>query len=515
MSVDVSQKGKKMVGKIEENRKSKLVIYLTYFYIMLPFMIFAAGWIGKRYCIFIVPLLIVCFWRACSESNSIWIPEINRSNFTKIIFIIAVIFIWVYYSGIGRLVFQNTDHNCRNAIFEVLVEYEWPVYNYNVDLSKFPEGTTATSLVYYIGFWLPSAVVGKIFGVEAGYGFQVFWAVLGIVLVYYYLCARKEKLLVWPLAILIFFSGLDIVGQYFRGVDLFTMANDIHIEWWMEPYQYSSITTQLYWVFNQAIPAWLCTVFAYVQKNNRSLMLILACCMLPSTFPFISLLVLVVFWMLSRKYEFTSDNSVKGHLKGWVTAVAKDTFTVQNVLGGGIIGILSFLYLSVNLSGTRVMQESEYGVLFENNLSKYLIFIILEAGVYFVSIYRYQKDNKLYYLILLGFLIIPPIKVGSGGDFCMRASIPLLFILMIMVMDTLEMARKNRDKTVMVSLIILLCIGSVTPIHEMVRSVKITTERINNSEQVYETSIDTQQLLNAPNFSGATDHSFFFKYIAK
>ena len=496
-------------------RKPKVIIYLTYLYLMLPFLIFAVGWFGMRYCIFIVPALILCFWKAYKDTDQTWIPEINRNNLVKIIFILVVIFIWVYYSGIGRLVFQNTDHNCRNAVYETLVRYEWPIYNYDVDLSKFAEGTTATSLVYYIGFWLPSAVVGKEFGIDAGYGFQVFWAVLGIMLVYYYLCARKEKVLVWPLAVLIFFSGLDIVGQYFRGVDLSTMANDIHIEWWMEPYQYSSVTTQLYWVFNQAIPAWLCTVFAYVQKNNRSLVLILACCMLPSTFPFIGLLMLVVFWMLSRKYEFVSDKSVKGRLRGWGMAAAKDTFTIQNVLGGGIIGIISFLYLSVNLSGTKLMQDSKYGVLYENNLSKYLIFIILEVGVYFFSIYKYQKNNELYYFVLLGLLIIPPIKVGSAGDFCMRASIPLLFVLMIMVMDTLEMAKKNRDKIVVTSLIVLLCIGAITPLHELVRSVKVTTERINNSEQVYETAIDTQQLLNSPNFSGATDHSFFFKYIAK
>ena len=161
------------------------------------------------------------------------------------------------------------------------------------------------------------------------------------------------------------------------------------------------------------------------------------------------------------------------------------------------------------------MQESPLGALYNNSLSKYLIFIILEAGVYFVTIYKYQQKNRLYYLVLLGLLIIPPIKVGSAGDFCMRASIPLLFILMIMVMDTLELAKKNSDKIVLTSLIVLLCIGAVTPLHEMVRAVKITTERINNSEQVYETSIDTQQLLNSPNFSGATDDSFFFKYIAK
>ena len=276
-----------------------------------------------------------------------------------------------------------------------------------------------------------------------------------------------------------------------------------------------NITTQLYWVFNQAIPAWLCTVFAYTQKNNRSIVLILASCMLPATLPFIGLLVLVVFWMISRKYEYESDGTIKGRLKGWTRVAAKDTFTIQNVVGGGIIGILSFLYLSVNLSGGKLMQESPLGALYNNSLSKYLIFIILEAGVYFVTIYKYQQKNRLYYLVLLGLLIIPPIKVGSAGDFCMRASIPLLFILMIMVMDTLELAKKNRDKIVLTSLIVLLCIGAVTPLHEMVRAVKMTAERINNSEQVYETSIDTQQLLNSPNFSGATDDSFFFKYIAK
>ena len=138
-----------------------------------------------------------------------WIPELHKENLLKIVFIITVIGVWVYYSGIGRLVFQNTDHSARNAIFDILVQYDWPVINYEVNLDIMPKGTTATSLVYYIGFWLPAAVVGKIFGLEAGYGFQIFWAILGITLVYYLLCERYKKLLMWPLLILIFFSGLD------------------------------------------------------------------------------------------------------------------------------------------------------------------------------------------------------------------------------------------------------------------------------------------------------------------
>lgn len=495
--------------------KNKSIAAVTYLYLMLPFIIFSLGWIGKRYSVFFIPLLCICFYKACKDSEAVWLPELTGENILKILVILFSIFTWVYYSGIGRMTFQNSDHNCRNAIFEILVQYDWPVYNYNVIPENFAEGTTATSLVYYIGFWLPSAVVGKAFGIEAGYKFQVFWAVLGISLVYYYICSRKKKLLLWPLAVLIFFSGLDIVGEYLRGVDLLTMSNDMHLERWMEPYQYSSMTTQLYWVFNQAIPAWLCTIFCYVQKNNRSIVLVLSCCMLTSTLPFIGLLILVIFWVLSRHYEIQPDLRPVDKVKEKVMRLLKDTCTFQNIVGGGIIGIISFLYLKTNLSGTRIMQESQNGAVYDNHLAKYLIFIIIEVGVYFLAVYKYHKSNSLFYVILTSLLIIPPLKVGSGTDFCMRASIPALFILMLFVMETLEKAGECRDKVTLWVLLLLLGIGSITPIHELKRSIAVTADRINNEEQIYERSVDYNELLNAPNFSGSTDNSFFYKYIAK
>ena len=204
-------------------RKTKIGVLLTYVYLVLPFLIFAVGWFGKRYWVFILPILLFCGWKACKEVDALWFPKLTRENLFKICFILIVIFLWVYYSGIGRMVFQNTDHPVRNAIYEILVSYDWPIYNFDVNYEVFPEGTTATSLIYYIGFWMPAAVFGKIFGIAAGYGFQVFWAIFGIVLVYYFICARKEKILVWPLTILIFFSGLDIVGQYLIGTDLITL----------------------------------------------------------------------------------------------------------------------------------------------------------------------------------------------------------------------------------------------------------------------------------------------------
>ena len=500
---------------VSNDKKTKIMGIIAYIYLLLPFLIFAVGWFGKRYWIPIVPILVFCCYRACRDSQALWRPTFDRDTVVKMLFIILIIAVWVYFSGIGRLVFQNADHNCRNAVYETLVNYDWPVVNLEISEAQAAEGVAATSLIYYIGFWLPAAVVGKIFGMEAGYGFQVFWAILGIVLVYYLICARKEKIMLWPLLVLIFFSGMDIVGQYFRGVDLFTLPNDMHLEWWIEPYQYSSMTTQLFWVFNQAVPAWLCTMLAYMQKNNRSMVFILALCMLPGTFPFVGLLVLVLYWMFTRDYGFTQEGSLKERLKRFGRAFVRDTFTIQNVLGGGIIGIFSFLYLSANLSGSRFMQESIHGAVYDNHLLKYIFFILVEVGAYLILLYKYNRNSGFYYVLLFSLLVIPPIKVGSAGDFCMRVSIPALFMLMLLVMDALERAKKEQNRCIFVSLIVVLCIGSVTPIHEIVRTFKYSVERINAQEQVYESTLDSVQLLNSPNFSGDVKDSFFFKYIAR
>lgn len=503
-----SEKGRNRMIKIQ---KTKIGIWITYIYLLLPFAIFAIGWFGKRYWIPIVFILLFCGWKAGRDAEKIWIPELTKENLFKIGFILIIIFMWVYYSGIGRLVFQNTDHNVRNAVYEVLVSYDWPIFNPDVNNEVFPEGTTATSLIYYIGFWLPSAVVGKIFGIDAGYGFQVFWAILGISLVYYYICARKEKIMIWPLAILIFFSGLDIVGQYLIGTDLSTLPNTQHIEWWAVPYQYSSMTTQLYWVFNQAIPAWLCTIWAFMQKDNKSVVFILSCCMLPGTFPFVGLLLLILFWIFTREYpNITLKNDKKQYIKCWI----KDTFTIQNVIGGGIVGIFSFLYLSANISGHKIMGKSPW-ISYANHLSKYMMFLLIEVGVYFILIYQLNKKNKLYYFLLLCFCIIPPIKVGSAGDFCMRVSIPALFMLMIMVMDSLEKAKKEKKTAIVIGICVTLCVGAVTPLHEISRSFSETVNRLNNGEQLYEDTLDSNKLLNGSNFSGAVNDSFFFQYIAR
>lgn len=493
-------------------KKSKIPLVIAYLYVILPFLIFAIGWMGKRFWIPIVILLAFCYIKMCKEAEPLWHPEWNRGNITKCIFLLIIVCIWVYFSGVGKYVFQNTDHASRNAIFEILVSYDWPIINYDLSDTNIALGGSATSLVYYIGFWLPAAVVGKIAGIDAGYAFQYVWAVIGIGLLYYLFLVYKKKVMVWPMVIFILFSGLDIVGTYFMGTKISDIPPSQHLEWWSSSYQYSSMTTQLFWVFNQAIPAWLITFLMYKQKNNKNMIILWACCMLSSTFPFAGLIPFLLFWVFTPKYDLTGRNTEKVKIKEHFLAWIKDTFSFQNVVGGGIIGIFSFLYLSSNLSGNMINSATNNPYL-EGHPVKYITFIFFEVGIYFIILYKQNSNRLLYYVVIGTLLIIPSIRVGSAADFCMRASIPALFLLMIMVIDTLE--QSFTDKKVLFFLIGTLIIGAITPLHEFVRTTQETVNRFNNSQQIYEISQDSTRILNSSNFSGIIDNAFFFKYIAR
>ena len=146
-------------------KNRKLLIQSAYLYLALPFAIFSLTWM--RLYIGIPAFIILCYGVYSSVSNSPELPTIKRDkkNTATFVYIVLISFFIVYLSGIGKFTFQNTDHYWRNAIQDALCRNNWPVY------SKNPAGKT-TSLIYYIGFWLPSAIVGKLLGESVGYVFM-------------------------------------------------------------------------------------------------------------------------------------------------------------------------------------------------------------------------------------------------------------------------------------------------------------------------------------------------------
>ena len=305
---------------MKKERSSIWVDILIYVYMVLPTLIFIIGWL-KWYWALIFSVLISF---ACIKGfrNSIIgkCLTINKSDAKTLVKAFFLIVIWVYLSGIGGWCYQNGDHQVRNAIFRALVEYDWPVISYIGD----------RGLIYYIGFWLPAACIGKIFGLEVGYAAQVIWAVFGVFIVYYLICIYRKKVDLLPMLFLIFFSGLDYIGTWILGEEGIDLKLALHLEWWAIDFQFTSMTSQLFWVFNQALPAWVATIMILVQKDCKNILFILSLAMLSSTLPFVGLIPIIIYLYIKR---------VNVSRIYW-----KEIFTFQNIVGVLVVGGCVFLY---------------------------------------------------------------------------------------------------------------------------------------------------------------------------
>ena len=516
------------------------MIAVAYIYLALPILIFVAGWCRLLISIPASIIIVISLICAIAETPNDWkLPE-TRDNIMKLLLVAAMIFMWVLLSGIGKGVYQNDDQPARNGLYEMMVRNTWPV-TLDIDMGDF---TASRTLIYYIGFWLPSAVVGKIFGMESGYKFQVIWAVIGIFTMYYLLCAWRKKVVIWPLLIIIFFSGLDVIP-----IALISMEDNLnfiwgmeHIERWPGIYQYSSMSTQLFWVFNQAIPCWLAVMLIWIQKNKKNLIFILSTVMLTSTLPFIGLIPIVIYFLFAKndgnkKFVKGSEQTVS-RFKQTVSRFKQEVFTIQNVIGGGCIGLLSFFYLKLNGSGSinsvaatqniaSVLQSKAADIyvasigttpdalaigasvrpMWGTMILLYVMFITFEFVIYMLILYKKHKNNPLYYVLFLLLCLIPFGRVGVSIDFCMRASIPALFIVMLLIIEYLDEERKSYMAYLLIA---VLTIGAITPMHEIKRAVSKTI----NQNYMNEVA-DEEDMLSQGNFSGVVEDSVFGNYIMK
>lgn len=482
---------------------SSLVWGIAFLYLAIPILIFFMGWLKWYFAVPACFILVVSFYKFIQGSPELWFPELSRRTIEIIIMVFVLICVWVYMSGIGGMVYQNPDHQYRNGIFRLLVEENWPVINQENN----------RGLIYYIAYWLPAAVVGKIFGIDFGTRFQAIWAIAGICILYYFICAWRKKLTLWPLIFFIFFSGLDYLGALTMGTPGIQFGSTESIEFWASGlYQYSSNTTMLFWVFNQALPCWIIIVLLINQKDIKNLVLLLAMSMLSSTLPFVGLIPFVLYYLIRLS-----------HYKD-IRKFIKSLFSFNNVIAGGIVGVCSFLYLMGNSASNRIGSAStsaaNLGVVERADVSRtavillIIVFCFFEFGIYCALIYKYQKNNPLLYIVCISLIIAPFIKVGSGTDFCMRASIPALFFLMLLIIQTIEEI-KYKDKVLLFAIILALAIGAITPIHEMGRTIRNTAERCDTLMPILDEEIPGDIIMNSPNFSGDLNNNLFYKVFAK
>ena len=238
----------------------KLLHRLSILYLVLPFIIFCMGWLRLSIAIPVTALILWALWQVLKQSPN---SDSRFPNSKSAFYLLLLTGLWVFLSGVGGYTFQNWDHHWRNAVLHDLITYNWPV------VYSSPEKGPITMLVYYVGYWLPAALAGKIFGWQVANFILFLWTWLGVLLTVLHLNIKLKTSFIKTALLLIFFSGMDALGVLLFAKDYPTLWPPIqHLEIWSGNLQYSSFTTQLFWVFNQAVPAWLC-IALILESDSR------------------------------------------------------------------------------------------------------------------------------------------------------------------------------------------------------------------------------------------------------
>ncbi len=444
---------------------------ISLIYLLIPFVLFCISWLQPVVCVFTLSVL------AWSLIKIFHIPEVlhqtsQPKDSTQMI-AIFVLGIWVLFSGIGGLAFQNHDFHWRNAIFRDLIQFHWPVV--------YPDtGQGPAALVYYFGFWLPAALVGKILGWEAANTFLWGWTWLGVVLVVKLISSRIKAPLLLISLFFIFFSGMDAIGiLLLRSIKIVTYP-DLwppiqHLEWWAQGIQYSSNTTQLYWVYNQALPGWICTALVMCGINRRLVFFVWSLCFFFAPLPAVGLALIIPFELIkpliqAQPYQGVGKFSYR--VFTFFTNTFHDILSVENVFGGGAILFFSYMFYRTNPTSSKVSLTNNTPVYF----LFLIIFLLCEGGLLWLYLSSTHKRDFLWYPIGLFLLVIPLVKLGYSGDFSMRASIPALFYLMVWtgerILKKIEIQSMTPD-TILIFLFVIL--GVLTPLSEINRSIYRTT----------------------------------------
>lgn len=489
--------------------KKDVILLISYLYIFIPLLLFFFMWL-KPY-IGITLGLLICIGIYYSFKNETPLNKIDDIKDKKPLLILGtgIIVLLVLTSGIGASIKQYPDHLIRNTIFKVLIDKDWPVKLMTSD-------GHVRSMNYYIGFWLPAAFVGKFTSYQFSLLFQQIWAIIGLLLTWYYMMERKKKAHLWYFIVFIFFGGLDFLGTLLTGNIYQDIGN--RYEWWSGHWNYPSMMTSLFWAYNQAIYAWLIYSMITRQKNNKNVVFVWSAALLSCSFPAIGMLPFAV---------YKSIDNVKDDSKGFnrfINAI-KQGLTLTNVLGL-ILSIILFLYINSNVAVYTGFNQPEVFItsyVISNNfryyewttkLLNYLWFILLEFVIYYVVLYKDKHQTLLYWISLIVLLLCPLIKIGNWIDFTMRACIPALFCLCEMVIDALQSYFENKHYGLFIALVGLLAIASINCFDTLLGVLPSMSENAYNEQYPEIQMISEKNIADLDNFFGR-EESIFFRFILK
>jgi hypothetical protein len=435
-------------------------------YLVLPVAIFLLGWLEPWAAVpSFLCLLFALKPLALTGRGHGSVPGLSG---WQVAIAITVGCAWTLAGGIGHWVFANADWHIRDAVLHDLVNGGWPV-GYGA------EDGGPTLLRAPIGYYLPAALVGKMAGLAAANAALAVWTAAGAALFLLQVLSQVPRRLgaaLASVAVIVSFSGLDAVGTVLRAPGAVAHWDVTrHLEWWAARYQYSSMTTQLFWVPNHALGAWLGVGLLYRLRGEAAvdslLALIVAAVALWSPLAALGLVPFVLWRVFDTALRERSSRLF--HPRVWVPALA--------------VGLVIAAYLTLDAGqiprGWTLGGQGFGPAALAEDLWRQAEFFLLEAGLIGFAILTIHRSAAVA-LALCVLAILPVVRFGAANDFVMRVSIPSLAVLAIGACVALFAARPPAEAAAAsartnlrikkVALAGLLMVGAITPLQEFARA---------------------------------------------
>ncbi len=502
----------------------KWVAIMAYSILVIPIVLFFMGWL-KWYLgvLFSIVLLAGMFW---TIRKDYWTNE-DQIEIPQSIFIGAglTFVFWIFISGNCYTSVAKCDIIWRTTTLRDLVNYDWPVY--------YPE--LNGYLCYYFIFWMVPALAGKLLGgMPVAYIALVCWFLLILMTAFLLIahCFRdyRKSVLKMIVIFMIMWSGINILGQFLMNhVGLYPNPagfgdNEGYCDALFSTdgqpfcFLYRSNEDFFSQCYNQ-LPVWLVVPLMLQNRNIRN-------------YAFLGLLLLPFSpWGTVGMALMMMVDAVGFFIKNKSIALfCREVFSFPNLCAVFSVFVVFSLFLSCeNLSDSA----QKFGILRIGELTPQivmgiLIFWMAEFGIYYFLTWKKYKKDSLYVSVLIMLLFMPFVWVSSrySRDFCMDATLPQLYVLMIYMIGYVKEELPNREPGSVKKrnirnclLIVSLGLAFTTPIFDWFNKINTMNrkQRISIQDQSVVTFSDMlgyQGDFGRP-VSKNVDHAFFFRYLAK
>lgn len=426
---------------------------VAFSYLALPNLIFLFGWLRWPAALVLCGALSHLLFRALATRPLAWHLDYAPA---ATLMIIAAGAVWAAFGGGSHFVYANPDWQVRDAVLGDLVFADWPVHYLS------PEGAELI-LRSAIGYFLPPAVFGRIFGIEYLDIAIYVWTSAGVLIFLFLLPLPRQAgwPLAWGLLLAVFFSGMDFVGQIIatESLPLFPLR----LEWWV-PLSYPSLTNQLLWAPNHCLPIWIASVLVLRHLHSPDF-LRMSTALLPLTLiwtPFAAI-GLLPFVVLGAVKSFR--HRPRRHLP--FDAVASGMVYA--------VPLIIFLTLDANRISAGLATSAPAGIVSytmqKASIHSYLLFVTCEfLFLALVLAPHLRRSRDVFGLAVLVLLSLPLIRFGVHNDGLLRLSTPALIVLLVACLQTLLESGRPLSRSTLGVACLFLVVGAHTAFNEFWRA---------------------------------------------